>query len=135
MLALLSVICIYGALASLMNSIFSQQLLPMGPRLLKVSQKQFTFHSLVVRLWSILFFPVPLLQEEVKKKSGAELPCPAVDSHLTSSLQMIATCLEEGSVCGIPTDTVYALAASCKNPQAIEKIYNIKVRNKNRSLI
>lgn len=135
MLALLSLICIYGALASLMNSIFSQQLLPMGPRLLRVTQKQFTFHSLAVRLWSILFCPVLLLQEKVKKASVTELPCPAVDSRLTSSLQTIAAHLEEGGVCGIPTDTVYALAASCKNPQAIEKIYNIKVRNKNRSPI
>lgn len=44
MLALLSVICIYGALASLMNSTFSQQLLPLGPRLLKVAQQQITFY-------------------------------------------------------------------------------------------
>ncbi|CAB1348098.1 unnamed protein product [Coregonus sp. 'balchen'] len=29
-------------------------------------------------------------------------------------------------VCGIHTDTVHALAASCKNPQATESIYNIK---------
>lgn len=40
----------------------------------------------------------------------------------------IAKMLDEGGVCGIPTDTVYALAASCKNPAAIERIYNIKVR-------
>lgn len=39
----------------------------------------------------------------------------------------IAGLLEEGGVCGVPTDTVYALAASCKNPRAIENIYNIKV--------
>lgn len=36
MLALLSIICIYGAVASLMNCIFSERLLPMGPPLLKV---------------------------------------------------------------------------------------------------
>lgn len=69
------------------------------------------------------------------KESTAELPCPVANSCLTSSLQMIAALLEEGGVCGIPTDTVYALAASCKNPHAIEKIYNIKVRNKNQSVI
>lgn len=64
----------------------------------------------------------------MKKESAAELPCPVANSHLTSGLVKIAGLLEEGGVCGIPTDTVYALAASCKNPQAIEKIYNIKVR-------
>uniref|UniRef100_A0A3Q1G8F5 Threonylcarbamoyl-AMP synthase n=1 Tax=Acanthochromis polyacanthus TaxID=80966 RepID=A0A3Q1G8F5_9TELE len=53
----------------------------------------------------------------------------------TLGLLKIAGLLEEGGVCGIPTDTVYALAASCKNPQAIEKIYNIKVRLKNVLLV
>lgn len=78
-------------------------------------------------------FSLPLCgpsQEKVKQDSAPEPPCPAVDSRLTSSLLKIARLLDEGTVCGIPTDTVYALAASCKNPQAIEKIYNIKVRKK-----
>ncbi|XP_040904820.1 uncharacterized protein LOC121188940 [Toxotes jaculatrix] len=101
MLALLSIICVYGALASLVNCIFSQRLLPMGPSLLK---------------------------EKVKQETSPELSCPVADSRLTSGLLKIAGLLEKGGVCGIPTDTVYALAASCKNPQAIEKIYNIKDR-------
>ncbi|KAK9517924.1 hypothetical protein VZT92_023256 [Zoarces viviparus] len=101
MLALLSIICIYGALASLVNCIFSQRLLPMGP---------------------------PLIKEEVKQESAPELPCPVSYSQHTSGLMKIAGLLEEGGVCGVPTDTVYALAASCKNPRAIEKIYNIKDR-------
>lgn len=78
-------------------------------------------------------FSLPLCgpsQEKVKQDSAPEPPCPAVDSRLTSSLLKIARLLDEGTVCGIPTDTVYALATSCKNPQAIEKIYNIKVRKK-----
>lgn len=43
MLALLSIICIYGALASLMNSIFSQRILPMGSPLIKVTNKEIYF--------------------------------------------------------------------------------------------
>ncbi|XP_062281851.1 uncharacterized protein LOC133986090 isoform X1 [Scomber scombrus] len=101
MLALLSIICTYGALASMLNCIFSQRLLPMGPALLK---------------------------EKVRQETAPELPCPLANSRLTSGLMKIAGLLEEGGVCGVPTDTVYALAASCKNPQAIEKIYNIKDR-------
>ncbi|XP_026186789.1 uncharacterized protein LOC113144779 [Mastacembelus armatus] len=99
MLALLSIISIYGALASLVNCIFSQRVLPMGPALLKE-----------------------------KPKSAPELLCPVANSRLTGGLLKIAGLLEGGGVCGIPTDTVYALAASCKNPEAIEKIYNIKDR-------
>ncbi|KAG8004122.1 YrdC domain-containing protein [Nibea albiflora] len=101
MLALVSIICIYGFLASLVNCSFSQRLLPMGP---------------------------PLIKEKIKQDSAAELPCPVANSRVTSGLMKIAKLLEEGGVCGVPTDTVYALAASCKNPQAIEKIYNIKDR-------
>ncbi|XP_056238653.1 uncharacterized protein LOC130173414 [Seriola aureovittata] len=101
MLALVSIICIYGALASLVNCIFSERLLPMGP---------------------------PLIKETVKEESSPETPCPLGNSRLTGGLLKIAALLEEGGVCGIPTDTVYALAASCKNPKAIEKIYNIKDR-------
>lgn len=56
-----------------------------------------------------------------------KIPCPVPSSRGTSGLLQIARLLEDNGVCGIPTDTVYALAASCKNPGAIEKIYNIKV--------
>ncbi|XP_032410998.1 uncharacterized protein LOC116714492 [Xiphophorus hellerii] len=101
MLALVSLICIYGTFASLINFMFSQRVLPMGP---------------------------PLFKEKMKSEISEELPCPVASSRLTSGLLKIAQLLEEGGVCGIPTDTVYALAASCKNPQAIEKIYNIKDR-------
>lgn len=64
----------------------------------------------------------------MKQESAAEFLCPVAKSSVTSGLLKIADLLGEGGVCGIPTDTVYALAASCKNPQAIEQIYNIKVR-------
>ncbi|MEQ2287273.1 hypothetical protein AMECASPLE_010706 [Ameca splendens] len=101
MLALVSLVCIYGTFASLMNCIFSQRVLPMGP---------------------------PLIKEKMNSEISTELPCPVASSRLSSGLLKISGLLEEGGVCGIPTDTVYALAASCKNPQAIEKIYNIKDR-------
>uniref|UniRef100_A0A3Q1G4W7 Threonylcarbamoyl-AMP synthase n=1 Tax=Acanthochromis polyacanthus TaxID=80966 RepID=A0A3Q1G4W7_9TELE len=79
--------------------------------------------------------PVTMPICKVKQKTSPEPPCPVANSRLTSGLLKIAGLLEEGGVCGIPTDTVYALAASCKNPQAIEKIYNIKVRLKNVLLV
>ncbi|MFT7802703.1 uncharacterized protein LOC108925379 [Arapaima gigas] len=99
-LAIFSIICVYGAMASLVNCIFSKHLVPLGP---------------------------PLLRNTKKKEVAPPPPCLVVDSRLTSGLITIARLLDQGSVCGIPTDTVYALAASCKNPKAIEKIYNIKV--------
>lgn len=62
-----------------------------------------------------------------KKDREDPLPCVCPKSHLTSGLRTIAELLNTGAVCGVPTDTVYALAASCKHPQAIEKVYRIKV--------
>ncbi|KAL2077579.1 hypothetical protein ACEWY4_027083 [Coilia grayii] len=101
MLAIFSIICLYGALASLVNCIFNKTLIPMGPALVK---------------------------NKKKKVEAPGLPCPVANSRLTSGIMQIAKALDEGGVCGIPTDTVYALAASCKNPAAIERIYNIKDR-------
>ncbi|XP_069049055.1 uncharacterized protein [Lepisosteus oculatus] len=102
MLAIFSIICLYGMLASLANSIFLKDLLPLGPPVLKAQKKELTER------------PPP--------------PCPIANSRLTSGLITISKLLDSSGVCGIPTDTVYALAASCRHPKAIEKIYNIKDR-------
>lgn len=68
-----------------------------------------------------------LSKDKKKKESDTTYPCIVANSRETSGLLKIAKLLENSGVCGIPTDTVYALAASCKNPSAIEKIYSIKV--------
>lgn len=65
--------------------------------------------------------------ESSKKDTEEPPPCICPKSHCTSGLRTIADLLNTGAVCGVPTDTVYALAASCKHPQAIEKVYRIKV--------
>ncbi|NXY38366.1 YRDC protein, partial [Pomatorhinus ruficollis] len=100
-LSILSIICFYGATASLTNCMFGKDLLMMGPPLLTVQSS--------------------------KKDREDPLPCVCPKSHLTSGLRTIAELLNTGAVCGVPTDTVYALAASCKHPEAIEKVYRIKV--------
>ena len=48
MLAIFSIICIYGALASLVNCIFAQRSLPMGQALLKVCEHYFMFCSMPI---------------------------------------------------------------------------------------
>nr|KAG5701584.1 hypothetical protein BaRGS_024834 [Batillaria attramentaria] len=55
-------------------------------------------------------------------------PCPLLDSHKASTLQTAARLLDEGQVVGVPTDTVYALAASCKHPASITRLYHVKGR-------
>ncbi|XP_028922824.1 uncharacterized protein LOC103171094 [Ornithorhynchus anatinus] len=102
MLALFCAICVYGTLASLVNCAFDRDLLLMGPSL--------------------------FLGEKQKEETRLSPPCLCPLSHRTSSLRIIAKLLDDGGVCGVPTDTVYALAASCKHSEAIEKIYKIKDR-------
>lgn len=140
MLALFSTVCAYGALASLVNVVFSQRLLPMGPSMFQVGISRTNQSVSEIQCFSLphshafqVLSRCGLILENEKKETSPEPPCPVADSRLTSGLLKIAGLLEQGRVCGIPTDTVYALAASCKNPQAIEKIYNIKVRTRNRS--
>ncbi|TRY91130.1 hypothetical protein DNTS_020420 [Danionella cerebrum] len=101
MLAIFAILCLYGMLASLVNATFSKTLIPVGPSLIK---------------------------DKKKNKPDTTYPCSLANSRETSGLLKIANLLENSGVCGIPTDTVYALAASCKNPSAIEKIYTIKDR-------
>ncbi len=50
-------------------------------------------------------------------------------------LDFLAKELKEGKVAAIPTDTVYGIAAIMTNPAAIEKIYSIKKRPKNKPLV
>uniref|UniRef100_W5ND28 Threonylcarbamoyl-AMP synthase n=1 Tax=Lepisosteus oculatus TaxID=7918 RepID=W5ND28_LEPOC len=101
-LAIFTVLCVYGATASFANYLFEKPLIPMGPQLMKSGKS--------------------------KKTSAEALPCPCPSSQKTSGLMTIARILESGGVCGIPSDTVYTLSASCKHPSAIERIYNIKER-------
>ena len=42
--------------------------------------------------------------------------------------------LSNGKVIGIPTDTVYGLAVDATNPIAIENLYNLKKRDKNKPI-
>ncbi|XP_059832382.1 uncharacterized protein si:ch211-153b23.3 [Hypanus sabinus] len=105
MLALFGLACVYGAAASFANHLFGKQLIPLGGPLFKANAPG-----------------------KNRKKDENPLPCLTTSSRLTSGLRTIAKILDSGRVCGIPTDTVYALAASCQHPEAVESIYNIKER-------
>ncbi|KAG8554107.1 hypothetical protein GDO81_003665 [Engystomops pustulosus] len=101
-LSVFSIICLYGFLASMTNCLFNKELIPLGPAIFK--------------------------KQEPEKKVDVSSSCILPESRRTSGLRTIAKTLESGGVCGIPTDTVYALAASCKHPDAIRRIYSIKER-------
>ncbi|XP_061092675.1 uncharacterized protein LOC133125019 [Conger conger] len=102
LLALFGLVCLYGATASLTNHVFEKNLFPMGSKLLRSKPKS--------------------------TSAPAALPCPCPSSEKTSGLKTIASILNGGGVCGIPSDTVYTLSASCGHPAAIQRIYNIKDR-------
>lgn len=43
--------------------------------------------------------------------------------------------LKEGGIGVIPTDTIYGIVGSALNPQAVEKIYNLRKRSKDKPMI
>lgn len=55
-------------------------------------------------------------------------PCPLYESRKSSDLRTVAGILNNGGVVGTPTDTVYAIGASCKHPESIRRIYTVKER-------
>ncbi len=55
--------------------------------------------------------------------------CPLFPSSRVSALRDAAARLRDaGEVLGVPTDTVYALAASCRHPRSVERLYRVKER-------
>ncbi|XP_033737263.1 uncharacterized protein LOC117325261 [Pecten maximus] len=69
----------------------------------------------------------PVLKPKVQKE-GEKFPCQLFPSRKASALWRAAKLLDEGHVIGVPTDTVYALASSCKVPKSVSDIYHIKGR-------
>ena len=47
----------------------------------------------------------------------------------------VAESIQNGGVCVIPTDTLYALVASALNPDAVDRIYDLKQRDPEKPLI
>lgn len=50
-------------------------------------------------------------------------------------LQEIGMQIKDGASAVVPTDTIYAIVASAKNPQAVEKIYKLRKRASSKPMI
>ncbi|XP_041350888.1 threonylcarbamoyl-AMP synthase-like [Gigantopelta aegis] len=61
-------------------------------------------------------------------KANSKSVCPVFPSRRSSALRTVAKILDNGGVIGTPTDTVYAIAASCKHPDSIRRLYTVKGR-------
>ncbi|XP_059143895.1 uncharacterized protein LOC131931204 isoform X2 [Physella acuta] len=98
---LAAVMSLYAASAEFINTFLQYQVIPVGE---------------------------PLIKEKVSAADKAEPPCLLFTSRRSSALRKVAKMLDEGCVVGVPTDTVYAVAGSCKHPESIKKIYMVKGR-------
>ncbi|MDI9819271.1 MULTISPECIES: L-threonylcarbamoyladenylate synthase [unclassified Legionella] len=56
-------------------------------------------------------------------------------STITTNIEMALSCLRQGDIVAIPTETVYGLAGNAENEAAIRKIYAMKKRPLNHPLI
>ncbi|XP_014769501.2 uncharacterized protein LOC106868648 [Octopus bimaculoides] len=97
---LAGIVSLYGTFAGMTNGTLQGHLVPLGDPILKASQPP-------VRLTKL---------------------CPTFTSKRTSAILKAAKILTDGGIVGVPTDTVYALAASCKLPNSIKNIYTVKER-------
>ncbi|XP_030065937.1 uncharacterized protein LOC115474561 [Microcaecilia unicolor] len=59
--------------------------------------------------------------------SGSDI-CPHLPCKKATSVIRIAEIMKNGGTCGIPSDTVYMLAAACSHPCAVEKAYRTKLQ-------
>lgn len=59
----------------------------------------------------------------------------AIDSRLTADVDRAAKVLRDGGLVGLPTETVYGLAADARNPAAVARIFACKQRPPDHPLI
>ena len=58
-----------------------------------------------------------------------------LDGHASQSIDLAAQALRSGDLVGLPTETVYGLAADAGNDKAVAKIFETKGRPSNHPLI
>ncbi|KAK7489509.1 hypothetical protein BaRGS_00019308 [Batillaria attramentaria] len=68
----------------------------------------------------------PILKEKIIDEGCP--PCSLYSSRRSSNLHKVVHLLDEGKIVGVPTDTVYAIGASCKHPESISRLYHVKGR-------
>uniref|UniRef100_A0ABM5EVP1 Threonylcarbamoyl-AMP synthase n=1 Tax=Pogona vitticeps TaxID=103695 RepID=A0ABM5EVP1_9SAUR len=95
----------YCFLSSLVNGTFERPQLPAGRSLVRLSGS-----------------------------GGGRARCPHLPARKASSVKQVADIMKRGGACGIPTDTVYVLAAACSRPDAVEKAYNTKRQAQDRPM-
>ncbi|XP_062998147.1 uncharacterized protein LOC134409364 [Elgaria multicarinata webbii] len=65
---------------------------------------------------------------------GGSANCLHLPARRAASVKQVADIMKMGGACGIPTDTVYVLAAACNRPDAVEKAYNTKHQAQDRPM-
>ncbi len=55
--------------------------------------------------------------------------------HIVEAIGMAVDCLKKGQIIGFPTETFYGLGVDPFNPVAIESLYALKKRNKNKPIL
>ncbi|KAJ7310357.1 hypothetical protein JRQ81_007267 [Phrynocephalus forsythii] len=102
---LFGLVSFYCFLSSLVNSTFERPQLPAGRPLVRLSGS-----------------------------GDGRAQCPHLLARKASSVKQVADIMKKGGACGIPTDTVYVLAAACSRPDAVEKAYNTKCHAQDRPM-
>ncbi|XP_050402013.1 uncharacterized protein LOC126818585 [Patella vulgata] len=92
-----AIVCIYCFLASVTKAITGRTVLPTGKPIVQVSY----------------------LHSEGEQAYWA-------DARRASGVKNVAAILNQGGICGVPTDVVYVLVAALKFPKSVERAYETK---------
>ena len=57
-----------------------------------------------------------------------------IDQQDKNAVILATKALQEGKIIIIPTDTIYGLAVDGSNPEAVERLYSLKKRDKNKPI-
>ncbi|XP_066496271.1 uncharacterized protein [Tiliqua scincoides] len=74
----------------------------------------------------------PLVRLQGSGEESAK--CLHLPARRASAVKQVAELMKKGGACGIPTDTVYVLAAACSRPDAVEKAYGTKRHARDRPM-
>lgn len=64
-----------------------------------------------------------------KAKEIRKMNTTIIKTSQKGAVELASSLIESGQVIALPTDTIYGLACSANNPDAIKKLYEIKGRN------
>ena len=94
-----------------------------------------TVHCAIAnRLFSSSISTQTLLKTDPKMESSKDTKETKIVTPSEEAIDQCVSVLRKGGLIAVPTDTIYGIAASAINSEAIEKLYSVKGREKTKPI-